>query len=150
MDVELHQTMKKMLHFKGTSAEELIKNEWIIYKCLIIQCMLDIIILAQTEIQVPEKVDMITSILCEKIQDQLVEDRTNIVQLLINQTFPINLVDILIERVEHFHVAIHFIENMLSTSLTDLHPIIDDHFQVQAIKEDDMLVDKMNSLELSE
>ena len=37
MDVELHQMMKKILNYKNTPNENRIKNQWIIYKCLIIQ-----------------------------------------------------------------------------------------------------------------
>jgi len=85
--------------------------------------MLDVIILAETEIKEEAKVNMITWLLWEKIQDLLVEDQTNIIQLIIHQAFPLKLADILVQKVESFHVAIGFISDFLMRSLNDLEPI---------------------------
>ena len=65
MDVEYHQTLKRTMQYKNEEAESLLRNEWVLYKCVIIQCMLDVIILAQTEIKIESQVHMITSILCK-------------------------------------------------------------------------------------
>ena len=109
--------------------------------------MLDVIILAQTEMNIEDKVNMITCILCEKIHDLLVEDNTNIIQLIIHQAFPLNLVDILIDRVESFHVAIGFIQDFLMRSLSDLDPIFSEDTDDEK-KEDDMNIDKESHLDL--
>lgn len=100
-----------------------------------------------TEIKNQEHVNMIINILCEKIQEKLVEDQTNIIQLLINQTFPLNLIDILIEKVESFHIAIQKIESMLMASLQDLHQIYEEQYQPQVPKDEgEMIVEKETSI----
>ena len=56
----------------------------------------------------------------------LAEDHTNIIELIINQMFPINLVSILIERIESFSSAMYIIHNCLKNSLSDLNSIFID------------------------
>ena len=60
------------------------------------------------------------------MQDMLAEDHTNIIDLLINQMFPINLVGILIERIESFSSSMHWIQKFLMSSLKDLNSIFID------------------------
>lgn len=97
--------------------------------------MLDVIILAKTEIKEENQVEMITRILCEKINDTLVDDKTDIIKLLIHQAFPIELADILIERVEIFHVSINFIGEFLLNSLNDLEPIFQEQIEEKKSEE---------------
>ena len=62
-----------------------------------------------------------------------------------NQTFPLNLVDVIIEKVESFHVIAHDIEPMLSQSLEDLHVIFDEQYQIQDLEQEDMPMSKQNN-----
>ncbi|CAI2378030.1 unnamed protein product [Moneuplotes crassus] len=152
LGVEYHQTLKKISQFEGhkddirmSQSITVLQNEWTLYKCLIIQCMLDVIILAKTEIKEENQVEMITRILCEKINDTLVDDNTDIIKLLIHQAFPIELADILIERVEIFHVSINFIEEFLLNSLNDLEPIFQE--QIEEKKAEEPILFKENTFD---
>ena len=108
--------------------------------------MFDVIILSITEIKEEEQVEMISRILCEKINDTLVDDNSEIIKLIIHQAFPLELTDILIERVEILHVAIDFIDEFLMVSLKELEPI----FQIDAEekKEDEANLGKENTFDL--
>jgi hypothetical protein len=108
--------------------------------------MLDVISLTQTQIKEENQVEMITSIICEKIHDTLVNDNTEVIKLILHQAFPIEITDILIERVDCFHVAISFIHEFLMASLTYLDPIFQEDPNDQ--KDDDMQVDKENQFYL--
>lgn len=60
------------------------------------------------------------------MQDMLAEDHTNIIDLIINQMFPIDLVGVLIERIESFSSAMHWIQKLIMSSLKDLNSIFID------------------------
>ena len=153
LDVEYHKTLKKIVQFEARKDDPLVaqsiavlQNEWTLYKWLIIQWMLDTMILAQTEIKDESHVEMIIRILWEKINNTLIDDNSNVIKLIIHQAFPINLADILIERVDVFQSAINFINEFLEKSFKELDSILEDDGEEK--KGEDFSIIKENNIEL--